>query len=115
MKNKSRVFGRNMYYYMKEKSLSVRDLADKLGYLEEEIKKIFDARLFVDRLEKQEIADALGVSLDELMNEIVIPHDERNLIEYRGEFSNEDNREYILDLFDMYCDIQEILIKEGKK
>lgn len=116
MANKGRVFGRNMYYYMIEKKISPEELAGRLGYLVEEIRKIFDARLFVDRLEKKDIAEALGVSLEDLLDEKkIIPQDSRSLIEYRGEFSKEENKEHILDLFDMYCDIQELLIREGIK
>lgn len=114
--NKSRVFGQNMHYYMKLKDVSVESLAQKLDYTVLELKKIFDARLFVDKEEKEDIAKALGVSIEDLMDaNKKLPHDETNLIEYRGNFSNEENKEKILDLFDIYCDIQESLIREGLK
>lgn len=116
MVNKSRVFGQNMHYYMKSKNISLDTLAQKLNYTVLEIKKIFDARLFIDKDEKEDIAKALGVSIDDLMDASKkLPHDVTNLIEYRGDFSNEENKEKILDLFDMYCDIQESLIREGLK
>ena len=35
--------------------------------------------------------------------------------EYRGEFSTEENTEAILDLFDVYCSVQEIIAEEGLK
>ncbi len=36
-------------------------------------------------------------------------------LECRGEFSSEENKKKILDLFDTYCDVQEVLAEEGLK
>ena len=35
--------------------------------------------------------------------------------ECRGEFSSPENKKIILDLFDTYCDVQEVLAEEGLK
>lgn len=116
MINKNRVFGQNVYYNMMNKNSNVLYWAERLGFSEQDLRRIFDARLFLDTKEKEEIARALGVSMENLFDDnMEIPHDERSLIEYRGAFSKKENKEKILDLFDMYCDIQELLIRERLK
>lgn len=116
MREKSRVFGNNLRFYLKQRGLQISQLADRLGYSEYEIQKMMDARLFLDRQEQEEIAEAVGVSVDELYEVLDDKcYEEAGCLECRGEFSSAGNKKEILDLFDIYCDVQEILAEEGLK
>ena len=114
MVNADRVFGENVYRLMVKKGINSSMLATTLGYKEDEVRKIFDARLFLDDDERENIAKALDTTIDKLYNDAEL-ETEGNYIEYRGSFTSEDNKNLILDMFDAYCDIQEILIEEGIK
>lgn len=116
MREKSRVFGNNLRFYLKKKGLQTSQFADRLGYSEYEIQKIMDARLFLDRQEQEEIAKAVGVSVDTLYEVLESKcYEDAGCLECRGEFSSAENKREILDLFDIYCDVQEVLAEEGLK
>lgn len=116
MREKSRVFGNNLRFYLKQNRMSSEQLAEKLGYSEYEIQKIMDARLFLDREEQEQIAEALEVSVDALYEVLEDAlYEKAGCLECRGEFSNASNKKKILDLFDVYCDVQEVLAEEGLK
>lgn len=116
MREKSRVFGYNLRFFLNQKGMQPEQLAGKLGYSEHEVQKIMDARLYLDKQEQEQVAEALNVPLDILYE----PQDDQlyenvGCFEYRGEFSTADNKKTIFDLFDVYCDIQEVLAEEGLK
>lgn len=116
MREKSRVFGNNLRFYLNRKGMQLEQLAEKLGYSKLEIQKIMDARLFLDRQEQEQVAEALDVLLDILYE----PQEDQlyesiGCFECIGEFSTADNKKTILDLFDAYCDVQEVLAEEGLK
>ena len=114
MVNAERTFGENVYRLMWHNGFNPDSLATILGYKVEEVRKFFDARLFLDDEEHENIARVLNTTVENLYREVE-PKPEGNYIEYRGSFSSGDNKNKILDLFDAYCDIQEILIEEGLK
>lgn len=109
-----RTFGENVYQLMYRKGYDPESFASKLGYKADEVRRFFDARIFLDDEERENIAKVLGTTLENLYKDIE-NMSEGNYIEYRGSFSSENNKKTILDLFDAYCDIQEILIEEGIK
>lgn len=116
MKEKSRVFGNNLRFYLKQKGLRINQFANKLGYSEYEVQKMMDARLFLDRQEQEEIARAVGVTVDALYETLEDKcYEDAGGLECRGEFSTAENKRKILDLFDIYCDVQETLAEEGLK
>ena len=111
MATRNRVFGQNMSYYMDERKISPETLAEKLGYSKEEVIRAMDSRLFLDGDEKRQISEALGVPLIDLTSDRqLIEKVDNGSIEYRGKFSDSNNRDLILNLFDAYCDIQELLV-----
>lgn len=116
MEKKSRVFGSNLRFYLKQKEMQPEQLADKLGYSEYEIQKMMDARLFLDKQEQEQVAEALGVSVDTLYEPLENKcYESAGCLECRGEFSTAEHKKEILDLFDVYCDVQEVLVEEGLK
>ncbi len=116
MEKKSRVFGNNLRFYLKQKGIQPEQLADKLECSEYEVQKVLDARLFLGRQEREQIAEVLGVSLDTLYQPLEdIDYENAGCFECRGEFSTPEHKKEILDLFDVYCDVQEVLVEEGIK
>ncbi len=116
MREQSRVFGNNLQLYVKRAGLGIEEFAEKLGYTEYEVRKIMDARLIPDCGEKVQIAEALGVSLETLYEVLDDQYYEQaGCLECRGRFSTIESKQEILDLFDVYCDVQETLLEEGLK
>jgi len=116
MKDTSRVFGSNLQYYLKQKKMHPRQIADKLGYSLYEIQRIMDSRLFLDRQEQEQIADVLEMPVDRLYEALEDElYESVGCLECRGRFSTAEHKKEILDLFDVYCDIQETLAEEGLK
>lgn len=116
MGEKSRVFGNNLRFYLKQRGIQSGQLAEKLGYSEYEIEKMMDARLFLDRQEQEQIAQVLGVSVDTMYEALEDElYENAGCLECRGEFSSAENKKIIFDLFDIYCDVQEVLKEEGLK
>lgn len=116
MREQSRVFGNNLRFYMNRAGMEVEELAEKLGYSVYEVQKLMDARLFLEREEKEQIAEILGVTVDSLY-EILDDkcYEQAGCMECRGKFSTAEHKKEILDLFDAYCDVQETLLEEGLK
>ncbi|MCM1025557.1 MAG: helix-turn-helix domain-containing protein [Roseburia sp.] len=116
MSEKSRIFGNNLQVFLKEKGLKPEHLAEQLGYSAREIRRVMDARLFLAMEERQEIANALNVTLDSFYQvQDNKTYERAGCLECRGEFSNPEHKKKVLDLFDIYCDVQELLAEEGLK
>lgn len=70
----------------------------------------------MDREKQDRVAEILEVTLDDLHRPLEDKCCESaGCFECRGEFSNPENKKIILDLFDTYCDVQEVLAEEGLK
>lgn len=116
MSEKSRIFGNNLQVFLKEKDIQPERLAERLGYSVQEVRRIMDARLFLTMEEKQDIAGVLGVTIDDLYQvQDDKTYEMAGCLECRGEFSQPEHKKKILDLFDIYCDVQELLAEEGLK
>lgn len=116
MDRKDRVFGNNLRFYSQQKGMQVGWIANKLGYSEYEVQKMMDARLFLDREEQEQVAKLLGVTVDMLYQPLEDKcYESAGCIECKGEFSTPAHKKEILDLFDIYCDVQEVLEEEGLK
>lgn len=112
MNTQKRTFGQNLCIVVKKKDISVSEMADELGYTKEELERIMESRLFVNSQEKKDIADYVKEPIEFFSKE---PADaelvESGYMECRGEFSSVEKRELIFDLFDAYCDVQELLVQ----
>jgi len=68
---------------------------------------------FLDADEEEQIARSLGVSVESMYLEREFSEYEKaGCIECRGRFSNPENKKLVLDLLDIYCDVQEIAADE---
>lgn len=116
MSEKSRVFGSDLRVYLKERNLIPEQFAQKLGYSAREIDRIMDARMFLTVDEKRQIAAELKIPVEKLYEmQVDRVYENAGCFECRGEFTNPSNKKIIFDLFDTYCDMQEVLIEEGLK
>lgn len=116
MSEKSRMFGNNLRVYLNKREMEPEQLAERLGYSGQEVLRIMDARLFLTAEEKEQIAAELGVTVEALYEDQEDRiYESAGCYECRGEFSEPSNKKTIFDLFDTYCDIQEVLIDEGLK
>lgn len=116
MSEKSRIFGNNLRVFLKSKNMQPEHLAEQLGYSAQEVRRMMDARLFLTMEEREEIANALDVTVDDLYQvQDDKTYERAGCLECRGEFSQPEHKKEILDLFDIYCDIQELLAEEGLK
>ncbi len=113
MNEMNRVFGNNVKLFIYNKKLDEQVVAEHLNYSQYDLWKIMDGRLFLDDDEKQDIAKELQTTVEELyIPRSEMEYHDAGCMECRGEFSSADNKKHILDLLDVYCDIQE-LIAEG--
>lgn len=113
MRKQNRVFGNNLKYWLHQEGIDESDFANELGYSDYELQKIIGARLIIDQTEKQEIAAKLGKKLEEMyLVREPSEYEAVGCMECRGDFSDEENRTKVLDLFDVYCDVQETLALE---
>lgn len=113
MRKDRRLFGNNLKVLLAKKGIETKDFAQKMDCTEYELCQIMDARLILDTEEENMIADTLGVSVEALYKEMESSEYEAvGCMEYRGVFSNPENEKLILDLFDIYCDIQETIAEE---
>ena len=113
MNEKNRVFGNNVKLSIVNGGLDEKKVAEHLGYSKYDLWKIMDGRLFLDEEEKADIAEELHTTIEDLY--VVRPQGEyraAGCMECRGDFSRAENKSFILDLFDIYCDVQEILAED---
>lgn len=105
-----RIIGKNCRLLMQKQAVSEEEFAKKLGYSVLDVKKLMDGRIFTTHRDIQDIA-----SFFKVLPEFILK--DHGKAAYNGsgfmycmtDFSDEDNEEKILDIFDMYCDLKEML------
>lgn len=110
MNEKNRVFGSNIKSLIVNEKFNEQVVAEHLGYSKYDLWKIMDGRLFLDEDEKADIARELHTTVEKLY----IPRKEQyhkpECMECRETFSSSKNKVCILDLLDIYCDVQELIM-----
>lgn len=113
MSKDRRVFGNNLKLFLSSKEIAIEDFAKEIGCTEYGLRQIMDARLILNTDEEETIANALRVPLEDLYVEHSSSvYEQAGCIECRGRFSKPENKKLVLDLMDIYCDIQEIMADE---
>lgn len=108
----ARIFGDNIKLLLKENRISKEEFADKLGYSTDEVDRLCDARLAVTDGDIRDIADFFSCSVDSMF----VRRDESEYVgmgflHCMGQFKDPEDREKVLNIFDMYCDLLEALDK----
>lgn len=106
--NNSRILGNNIILELSEMNLSVEMFAEKIGFTEAETQKLIQGRMFLPPFQLNVIAKALGISVEKLIDDRGCEA-YNNLIHNFGEFKSRENQELILDMIDMYADLEEAL------
>lgn len=110
--NEARILGDNIKLLLRENTISKEMFAKKLGYNTDEVDRLCDARLAMTGDDIRDIADFFSCSVDSLF----VRRDETGYVgtgflHCMGQFKDSDDREKILNIFDMYCDLLEALNK----
>ena len=113
MRKDRRLFGNNLKVLLVEKGITTEEFAQMIGCTEYNVWQIIDARIFLDTEEEEQIARSLGVSVKSMYSEREFSEYEKaGCIECKGRFSNLENKKLVLDLLDIYCDVQETMTNE---
>lgn len=113
MRKDRRLFGNNLRLFLLKKGITVEEFAKGIGCTEYELCQIMDARLILNAEEEETIANALQLPVDEMYVERDSEEYElAGCMECRGRFSDQNHKKLVLDLLDIYCDVQEIMADE---
>lgn len=113
MSERGRLFGNNLKLLLSERGIPEDNFAQQIGYTIYELQQIMDARVILDQQTRERIATQLGVD-EETMYEQMSEDSYMmaGCMECRGRFEHSENKKLVLDLFDIYCDMQEVLAME---
>lgn len=105
----ARVLGNNITLLLTQRGITKESFANALGYSLFDVQKLCDARLFADEEDIEEIANYFKISKDVLFFDNGEKYSGEGFMDCMGKFKKPENREKILDIFDMYCDMKEVL------
>jgi transcriptional regulator with XRE-family HTH domain len=106
----ARILGNNIKVLLQKMKIDINKFAQTLGYSCEDVDKLCEGRLYSDNEDIQDIANYFGISVADLLERKT--DDEYNLagcVHYNHTFKEEKNQDEIFDLFDIVCDIKEVL------
>lgn len=106
-----RILGNNIKLLLNEKGIDKSVFAEKLGYSLNDVHRLCDARLL---LREEDIADIAHFFQEDLKNLYICQSEKyigSDFMHCMGEFKCPKNEDKIHDIFDMYCDLKEILGK----
>lgn len=107
MANVGRKLGINIFMLMQNFGISREELAEKLNYTYRDMCRILEGKLILPPVEIGKIAELFGKTKKELLSyetDRFIPE-----LQYLKQFSNTDNLDKILDLFDDYVELKEVM------
>ncbi|MGN0393830.1 MAG: helix-turn-helix domain-containing protein [Coprococcus sp.] len=107
MSRYGRELGANIYIFMKKLGLNREQMAEKTGYSFRDICRIIDGRLIISPARLSKIAEVFGITKSDLARKIdgdLVPE-----LQYMKEFDNPDNLDKVLDLIDMYVELEEAM------
>lgn len=106
----TRILGNNINLLLNQRGIKYEDFAKALGYSVSDVHRLCDARLGTSTEDIKDIAQFLEVEESGLFvdkGEKAYVGD--GFMHCMGEFKYIENKYKILDIFDMYCDMQELL------
>lgn len=107
MANVGRKLGVNIFMLMQNSGISREELAEKLNYTYRDMCRILEGKLILPPVEIGKIAELFGKTKKELLSyetDRFIPE-----LQYLKQFSNTDSLDKILDLFDDYVELKEVM------
>lgn len=103
--NRLRDIGNNIRWQLNVKNISRERFCKKLNYSEIELDKLLEGRLAVFSSDINDIASFFSTDKEDLVEY----YPQRDNLHCMGNFSSKENKDKILDLFDMYCNLKEIM------
>ena len=108
-----RTIGNNCRLLMKQREITEEAFAHALGYSFTDVKKLLDGRLLTTDRDIQDIAAFFNVTTEYILAD-------RGEDAYSGagfmhcinRFADEADKDKVLDIFDMYCDLKEMVNKK---
>ena len=105
-----RIIGNNIQVLLKEKNMDNSVFASSLGYSNDDLTRIREGRAYLSLKELNNVAAFLGISRQELLTpKSDEEYEKAGCIHYNHHFKDQANLEEIMDLFDLICDIEEVL------
>ena len=105
-----RIIGNNIFVLLKNTGTDVSQMANDLGYSNDDLVRILEGRTFLSMEEIKEFADFFKVDVDDLLEKKTDEiYEKAGCIHYNHHFKNQANLETIMDIFDLICDIEEVL------
>jgi transcriptional regulator with XRE-family HTH domain len=84
-------------------------LADKIGVSRQVLQKIINGSKAINAYEISQIANVLGTTADDLINNEYIQIDDKPQYQFMGHFSEEANFDFIKSIIRQYMDMEEDL------
>ena len=113
MSERGRLFGNNLKLLLFERGISEEHFAEQIGYTTYELQEVMDARVILDQQARGRITSQLGADEENMYERRTEDsYMAAGCMECRGRFERPENKKLILDLFDIYCDMQEVLAME---
>ena len=89
---------------------TMRYFAEKLGYSDDEVKKLLEGKLPLFNEDIKDIAAFFNISESEMFkNYGDQAYNDAGCMHCMGDFINPENKELILDIFDQYCTLEECI------
>ena len=105
-----RLIGNNIQLFMHNRNISDKDITVSLGYSQNDISRILEGRMFLSLDELKDFADCFDVDVEELFDQKKSElYEDAGCIHYNHHFKDQANLDVIMDLFDLICDIEEVL------
>lgn len=105
-----RLFGNNCQLQMQKNNIGKSEFAEKLGYSDDEVKKLLEGKLPLFNDDIKDIAAFFNISESEMFkNYGDQAYNDAGCMHCMGDFINPENKELILDIFDQYCTLEECI------
>lgn len=101
-----RLIGNCIEKLIKEQGLCTKKVAKAIGVRDNSFQKVLNGRMFLSFEQLEQLAKLLSVTIEELLNGD-LEHYNQTIVHCNGTFENEENREEILDIIDMYITLKE--------
>lgn len=105
-----RLFGNNCQLQMQKNKIDKSEFAEKLGYSDDEVKKLLEGKLPLFNEDIKDIAAFFNISESEMFkNYGDQAYNDAGCMHCMRDFINPENKELILDIFDQYCTLEECI------
>ncbi len=104
------IIGNNLQILLNNNKINNSKIASSLGYTEDDMTRICEGRVYLSMGEIKAIADFFNVDVEDLIaSKSSEEYEKAGCIHFNHPFKYEKNLEEIMDLFDLICDIEEVI------